>query len=96
MVTRLMLRLLGVGEEAKLEEVVDKFGPELLPEYLPALWMLAGRLQKNQALEECTILSELEDCDFTECTKLLNPDDCVIAVMGAADDRAAIDRLKLF
>jgi len=95
-VTRLMLRLFGVGEGAKLEEVVDTFGPKLSPEYLPALWMLAGRLQKNQALEECTILSELGDCVFIECTKLFNPDDCVIAVMAAADDRAAIDRLKLF
>jgi len=93
---RLMLRLFGVGEGAKLEEVVNTFGPVLSPEYLPALWMLAGRLQKNQALEGCTILSELGDCVFIECTKLFNPDDCVIAVMAAADDRAAIDRLKLF
>jgi hypothetical protein len=52
-VTRLMLRLFGTGEGAKLDEVVNAFKPQLSPEYLPALLMLAGRLQKDETLEEC-------------------------------------------
>jgi hypothetical protein len=51
--TRLMLKLFDVGEGAKLKEVVDAFEPQLSPEYLPALLMLAGRLQKDETLEEC-------------------------------------------
>ncbi len=79
-VTRLMLRLFGVGEGAKLEEVVDTFGSELSPEYLPALWMLAGRLQRDKALEECAKLSEAEYC--------------VVAVAAAAGNRITAERLR--
>jgi tetratricopeptide (TPR) repeat protein len=57
--TRLMLKVLGVGEGARQEEVVDVFEPWLSPEYLPALLMLAGRLQKDEALKEC---DQAEDC----------------------------------
>jgi tetratricopeptide (TPR) repeat protein len=61
-VARLMLRFFGVGEGANLEEVVDVFGPWLSPEYRPALLMLAGRLQRDMALEECAKLFETELC----------------------------------
>jgi len=77
---RLMLRLLGVGEGARLEEVVDVFEPRLSPERLPALSMLAGRLQKDEALEECTKLSDVKDC--------------VDAVASAAGNRVAAERLR--
>jgi len=77
---RLVLRLFGVGEGAKLEELVDTFVPELSPEYLPALSMLAGRLQRDVALEECAKLSEAELCD--------------IIMVVAADDQEAAERLK--
>jgi hypothetical protein len=79
-VTRLMLRLFGVGEGAKLEEVVDTFRPQLSPEYLPALSMLAGRLQRDKAGEECTRLSKAEDC--------------IDAVASAAGNRVAAERLR--
>jgi hypothetical protein len=52
-VTRLMLKLFGVGEGARLKEVVDVFEPWLSPEFRPALLMLAGRLQKDEALKIC-------------------------------------------
>jgi tetratricopeptide (TPR) repeat protein len=79
-VTRLMLRLLGVGEWARQEEVVDVFEPWLSPEYRPALLMLAGRLQKDEALKECA--------------KLLKLEDCVDAVAAAAGNQEAVKRLK--
>ena len=78
--TRLMLKLFGVGEGAKLEEVVDTFGPELSPEYLPALLMLAGRLQRDEALKECAKLSEAEYC--------------VVAVAAAAGNQTAAKLLR--
>jgi tetratricopeptide (TPR) repeat protein len=79
-VARLMLRFFGVGEGANLEEVVDVFGPWLSPEYRPALLMLAGRLQRDMALEECAKLFETELC--------------VNAVAAAADDRVAVEILR--
>ncbi|MFP3168731.1 MAG: hypothetical protein RXR01_06455 [Thermoproteus sp.] len=79
-VARLMLRLFGVGEGARQEEVVVVFGPQLPPERLPALLMLAGRLQRDKALEECNRLSEAEVC--------------VDAVKAAADDQAVIEILR--
>jgi hypothetical protein len=60
--TRLMLKVLGVGEGARLEEVVDVFGPWLSSEYRPALWLLAGYLQKDEALEICKRLPKSEVC----------------------------------
>jgi tetratricopeptide (TPR) repeat protein len=77
---RLMLRLFGVGEGARQVEVMEMFEPPLLPEFWPALSMLAGRLQREGALEECAKLPEVEEC--------------VIAVAAAAGNQEAVERLK--
>ena len=79
-VTRLVLKLFGVGEGAKLEEVMDVFEQELSPEFRPALWLLAGRLQKEKALEICK--------------QLPKPEVCVDAVSAATGDQEAVERLK--
>jgi len=79
--TRLMLKVLGVGEGARLEEVVDVFGPWLSSEYRPALWLLAGYLQKDEALEICRRLPKSEVC--------------VDAVVSVADDQDAAEKSKL-
>jgi len=79
--TRLMLKLFGVGDGAKLEEVVYAFWPQLLPEHLPALWMLAGHLQKDKALEICK-----------QSTK---PEVCVVATATAAGDQEATELMRL-
>jgi hypothetical protein len=78
--TRLMLRLLGVGEGARLKEVVDVFESLILPEFRPAISMLAGRLQRDRALEECAKLFETELCD--------------IIAAAAAGNRVAAERLR--
>jgi tetratricopeptide (TPR) repeat protein len=77
---RLMLKLFGVGEGARLKEVVDVFEPQLSREYRPALSMLAGRLQKDKALEICKQLSKSEVC--------------VDVVVAAAGGQEAVERLK--
>jgi len=79
--TRLMLKVLGVGEGARLEEVVDVFWPWLTSEYRPALWLLAGYLQKDEALEICKRLPKSEVC--------------VDAVVSVADDQDASEKSKL-
>ncbi|PLC67017.1 hypothetical protein B7L68_01325 [Thermoproteus sp. CP80] len=84
-VTRLMLRVLGVGEGARQEEVVDVFKPRLSPEFRPALLMLAGPLQKDEALEECDKLSNALPP---------KPEACVNAVAAAAGDREAAEMLR--
>jgi hypothetical protein len=78
--TRLMLKLFGVGEEARQEEVVDTFRPQLLPEFRPALLMLTGRLQRDKAPDECA--------------KLPKAKDCVDAVASAAGNRVAAEMLR--
>jgi hypothetical protein len=78
--TRLMLKLLGVGDGARLKEVVDVFESSIWREYRPALLMLAGRLQKNEALKRCKQLPETEVC--------------VVAVAAATGDQKAVERLK--
>ena len=78
--TRLMLRLFGVGEGARQGEVVVVLGPLILPEFRPALSMLAGRLQRDEALEECAKLSKAEYC--------------ADAVASAAGNRVAAERLR--
>jgi len=78
--TQLMLKVLGVGEGARQEEVVDVFEQELSPEFRPALWLLAGRLQKDEALEICKLLPK--------------PEVCVDAVAAATGDQEAVERLK--
>jgi hypothetical protein len=80
-VTRLVLKLFGVGEGAKLEEVMDVFEQELSPEFRPALWLLAGRLQKEKALEICK--------------QLPKPEVCVDAVSAASGDQEAAEKSKL-
>jgi len=80
--TRLMLKLLGVGEGAKLYEIVYAPWPLLLQEYHPALWLLAGLLQKDKALEICKQLSKSEVC--------------VVAVDAAAGSQEATKRFKSF
>jgi hypothetical protein len=56
---RLMLKLLGVGEGARLKEVVDVFGPGLFPELI---WlMLIDCLRRDKALEERGQLSKAKD-----------------------------------
>jgi hypothetical protein len=77
---RLMLRLFGVGEGARQEEVVDTFRPQLLPEFRPALLMLAGRLQRDEAPDECAKLPKAKDCD--------------IIVAAAAGNRVAAEMLR--
>jgi tetratricopeptide (TPR) repeat protein len=84
-VARLMLRFFGVGEGARLEEVVDTFRPQLSPEFWPALLMLAGRLQRDEALEECDELSNAQ---------LSKAELCVDAVATAAGNRVATKRLR--
>jgi tetratricopeptide (TPR) repeat protein len=84
-VARLMLRLFGVREGAKLEEVVEAFEPQLLPEFWPALLMLAGRLQRDEAHKECDELSNAQ---------LSMAELCVDAVAAAAGNRVATERLR--
>jgi hypothetical protein len=76
-----MLKVLGVGEGAKLEEVLDVFEPWLTSEYRPALWLLAGYLQKDEALEICKRLPKSEVCV-----------DAVVSVVG---DQEAAEKSKL-
>jgi hypothetical protein len=77
--TRLMLGLFSVWEGAKLKEVVETFKPQLLPEFWPALLMLAGRMQKEEALEECA----------------QSPSEvCVDAVAATVGNHEAVERLR--
>jgi len=84
-ITRLMLRLFSVGEGAELEEVVDVFEPRLPPEFRPALLMLAGRLQKDEALEECAKISNAQPPEAELCN---------IIVAAAAGNRIVAERLR--
>jgi tetratricopeptide (TPR) repeat protein len=83
--TRLMLRLFGVGDGARLKEVVDVFEQELSPEFLPALWLLAGRLQRDKVPDECNRLSNAQ---------LSKAEVCDIIVAAAAGNRAAAEMLR--
>jgi tetratricopeptide (TPR) repeat protein len=83
--TRLMLRLLGVGKGARQEEVVEAFKPQLSPEFRPALLMLAGHLQKDEAHKEC---DELFNAQPPEAER------CDIIVAAAAGNRIAAERLR--
>jgi len=89
-VARLMLRLFGVGERMRLKEVVDAFELQLSPEHLPALLMLAGCLQKDEALKECAKLRGDEGVD----TSLNIRKECVDAVTAASGDQEVVKRLK--
>ncbi len=83
--TRLMLRLFGVGEEARLEEVVEVFRPWLRTEFWPALLMLAGRLQRDEAYKACDELFNAQPS---------MAEDCIDAVATAAGNRVATERLR--
>ncbi len=89
--TRLMLKLLGVGEGAKLEEVVKVFKPRLSRKRRPALLMLTGRLQRDKALEECAKLREDEGVKVSSKARK----ECVDTVAAAAGDQKAVEKLKL-
>ncbi|MFZ8808204.1 MAG: hypothetical protein ACO2PN_08875 [Pyrobaculum sp.] len=67
------------GGGAKLKEVVETFKPQLLPEFWPALLMLASRMQKEEALEECA----------------RSPSEvCVDAVAATVCNHEAVERLR--
>jgi hypothetical protein len=57
--TRLMLKLLGVGEGAKLEEVVDVFEPWLTPEYCPTLWLLSWPPAERRGLGDLQAITQV-------------------------------------
>jgi hypothetical protein len=95
-VARLMLRLFGVGEGARQEEVVDVFGPQLPPECLPALSMLAGRLQKDKVPEECAKFIPPWPVALYAVARSVKfkSELCVDAVASAAGNRVAAERLR--
>jgi hypothetical protein len=88
--TRLMLKLLGVGDGASLKEVVDVFKWLIWPEFRPALLMLAGRLQKDEARKECARLHKDEGVNVS----LKVRKKCDNAVAAATGDQDAIEGLK--
>jgi hypothetical protein len=74
-----MLGLFSVGDGARLKEVVETFKPQLLPEFWPALLMLAGRMQKEEVSEEC----------------VRSPSEvCVDAVAATVGNQEAVERLR--
>jgi len=83
--TRLMLRLFSVGEGARLKEVVDVFESLILPAFQPALLMLVGRLQRDEAHKECGKLFNAQPSEAELCN---------IIVAAAAGDRVAAEILK--
>jgi hypothetical protein len=87
---RLMLRLFGVGEGAKLEEVEKAFESWLSPMSRPALLMLTGRLQKDEALKKCVELSKTKDHTGVSSKAEV----CVNAVKAAAGDQEAAEILR--
>jgi hypothetical protein len=95
-VTRLMLRVLGVGEGANLEEVVDVFEPQLSSEFRPALSMLAGRLQKDKVPDECAeFIPPWPEALYAVARSVkFKSELCVDAVASAAGNRVAAERLK--
>jgi len=84
-VARLMLRLFGVGEGARQEEVVVVFKPQLPSVFRPALLMLAGRLQIDEVPDECDELSNAQPPEAELCD---------IIVAAAAGNREAAERLR--
>jgi len=95
-VTRLMLKLFGMGEGANLEEVVEAFEPQLLPEFRPALLMLASRLQKDGALEECAEFIPPPSARLYVILRSIKTKSevCVDAVAAAAGNRVAAEILR--
>ena len=92
--TRLMLNALlsprvGLSSELKgklsvnPEELIDAFGDEMLPRYLPALSVAFGMIRPEDWYEECKSIE-----DSTERR------DCEGAVLAAADDSDAVGWLR--
>jgi hypothetical protein len=94
--TRLMLKLFGVREGARQGEVVVVFEPLISPEFQPALSMLAGRLQRDEALEECAkfIPPWHEALDAVARSVKFKSELCVDAVAAAAGNRVAAEILR--
>ncbi len=94
--TRLILKLFDVGKGAKLYEIVYVFEPGLSPEFRPTLWLLAGRQQRDRALEECAkfIPPWHEALDAVARSVKFKSELCVDAVASAAGNRVAAERLK--
>jgi len=93
--TRLMLKLFGVGEGAKLREAVDTFRPQLLPEYLPALLVPSGRLQKDEALEGCAkFIPPLEASYILAYLVKSKAEVCVDAVAAATSNQVGTNLLR--
>jgi len=80
-VTRLMLKFLGMDDEVKLEDVTHAFEPALSPRFSIELLTLTGLLQKHEALRMCEQLSKSKNC--------------VDAVMSALGNQKSIERVKL-
>jgi len=80
--TRLMLRLLGVGEGARQEEAVKTFIQEFDREFLPALSVLSSIAQFNQVLVKCLHL---------DLNKAVTCKDALLAVGGV---KLVVDFLK--
>jgi len=81
-VTRLMLRLFGVGEGARQEEAVKTFIQEFNREFLPALSVLSSIAQFNQVLVKCLHL---------DLNKAVTCKDALLAVGGV---KLVVDFLK--
>jgi len=95
-VTRLMLRLIGVGKGTRQEEVVDAFKLRISSEYLPALLMLAGRLQRDEALEECAKLIPPPSAKLYVVLRSIRTkaEVCVDAVAAVANNQVVTKILK--
>jgi hypothetical protein len=95
--TRLMLKLFDVGEGAKLKEVVDTFEPQLSPEFRPALLMLAGRLQRDKALEECAKFIPPSSAGLYVVLRSIKTkaELCVDAIAAVANNQVAAKILRL-
>jgi len=95
-VTQLMLRLLGVGEGTRQGEVVDVFKLRISSEYLPALLMLAGRLQRDEALEECAKFIPPPSARLYVVLRSIKTkaEVCVDAVAAAVGNRVATEKLR--
>jgi len=80
-VTRLMLKFLGMEDEAKLEDVTHAFEPELSPRFSIELLTLTDLLQKHEALRMCEQLSKSKNC--------------VDTITSALGNQVSIERVKL-
>jgi hypothetical protein len=91
-----MLGLFSVGEGTRQGEVVDAFKLRISSEYLPALLMLAGRLQRDEALEECAKFIPPPSAGLYVVFRSIKTkaEVCVDAVAAAAGNRVAAEMLR--